>query len=110
MHLPVEKHKIIAKKFQLNYTIINDALKVTPYLQQYKQNLLNFRRHFLFGVSSKISSFWHYFTDEGLNILFKLVCRLRNVSKFWMYRHNSKWYITLVSFERVLRNMQKISS
>jgi hypothetical protein len=24
-----------------------------PYLQQYKQTLLNFRRHFLFGVPSK---------------------------------------------------------
>ena len=52
-----------------------------PYLQPHKQNLLNFRHHFLFGVSSKISSFWHYFTDKALNILFKFVCRLRNVSK-----------------------------
>jgi hypothetical protein len=25
-----------------------------------------------------------------------------------MYSHNSKWYITLISFERVLRNIQKI--
>jgi hypothetical protein len=30
--------------------IVNDALKVTPYLQQYEQN-------FLFGLPSKISSF-----------------------------------------------------
>jgi hypothetical protein len=37
-------------------TIINDA----------------FRRHFLFGVSSKISSFWHYFTDKALNKILSL--------------------------------------
>ena len=30
MHLPVEKHKIIVKNCQL---IINDALRLTPYLQ-----------------------------------------------------------------------------
>jgi hypothetical protein len=24
-----------------------------------------------------------------------------------MYSHNSKWYITFISIERVLRNMQK---
>ena len=83
MHLQVAKHKIIVKN-----TIINDALKLMPYLQPYKQNLLNFRHHFVFGVPSKISSFYHYFTDKALNILFK-------------------WYIIRISFERVLRNIEK---
>jgi hypothetical protein len=45
------------------------------------QNLLNFRHHFLFGVQVKISFFYHNFTDKALNILFKFVCRLGNVSK-----------------------------
>jgi hypothetical protein len=54
MHLPVEKHKIIVVN---ENTIIKDALKLTPYLQPYKQNLLNFRHHFLFGLSSKIFLF-----------------------------------------------------
>ena len=101
MHLPVEKNKII----------VNDALKLTPCLQPYKQNLLNFRHNFLFGVSSKISSFWHYFTlfYKALNILFKFVCRLRNVlkNKNFEFSHNLKWYIIRISFERVLRNIQK---
>jgi hypothetical protein len=57
MHLLVEKNKIIVKNCQLKYNFINDALKLTPYLQPYEQKLLNFRHHFLFGVSSKISSF-----------------------------------------------------
>jgi hypothetical protein len=82
---------------------------LTPCLQPYEQNLLNFRHHFLFGVPSKISSFWHYFTDKALNILFKFVCRLRNVSKNknFEFSHNLKWYIIRISFERVLRNIQK---
>jgi hypothetical protein len=82
---------------------------LTPYLQPYKQNLLNFRHHFLFGVSSKIPSFWHYFTDKALNILFKFVCRLRNISKNKNFEcsHNLKRYIIRISFERVLRNIQK---
>jgi hypothetical protein len=82
---------------------------LTPYLQPYKQNLLNFRHHFLFGISSKISSFWHYFTDKALNKLFKFVCRLRNVSKNknFEFSHNLKWYIIRISFERVLHNIQK---
>jgi hypothetical protein len=50
------EHKIIVKNCQLKY-IINDALKLTPCLQPYKQNLLNSRRHFLLGVPSKIFSF-----------------------------------------------------
>ena len=89
---------------------INNALKLASYLQPYKQNLLNFRHHFLFGVSSIISSFWHYFTDKALNILFKFVCRLRNVSKNrnFEFSHNFKRYIIRISFERVLRNIQKI--
>jgi hypothetical protein len=88
---------------------MNDALKVTPYLQPYKQNLLNFRHHFLFGVSSKISSFWYYFRDNALDILFKFVRRLRNVSKNknFEFSHNLKRYIIRISFERVLRNIQK---
>jgi hypothetical protein len=79
------------------------------YLHPYKQNLLNFRHHFLFGVSSKISSFWYYFRDNALNILFKFVCRLRNVSKkkHFEFSYNLKWYIIRISFERVLRNIQK---
>jgi hypothetical protein len=70
---------------------------------------MNFRHHFLFGVSSKISLFWHYFTDKALNILFKFVCRLRNVSKNknFDFSHNFKRYIVRISFERVLRNIQK---
>jgi hypothetical protein len=89
--------------------MIDGALELTPYLQPYKQNLLNFRHHFLFGVSTKISSFWHYFTDKALNILFKFVCRLRNVSKNrnFEFSHNLKRYIIRISFERVLRNIQK---
>jgi hypothetical protein len=57
MHLPVEKHKMIVKKLSIKiHAISNDTLKATPYLLQYKQNLLNFRHHFLFGVPSTISS------------------------------------------------------
>jgi hypothetical protein len=48
-------------------------------------------------------------TDKTLNILFKFVCRLRNVSKNknFEFSHNLKWYIIRISFERVLRNIQK---
>jgi hypothetical protein len=84
MHLPVEKHIIIAKNCQLIkiQLFITALIKVTPciYLQQYKPNLM-----IELGVPSKISSFWHYFRDKGLNILFKFVCRLRNVSKNKMF-------------------------
>ena len=38
-------------------TICTIKIQLTPYLQPCKQNLLNFRHHFLFGISSKISSF-----------------------------------------------------
>jgi hypothetical protein len=95
MHLPVEKHKIIVKNCQLKYEYQRCFKIDAMYLQPYKQNLLNFRHHFLFGVSSKISSFWHYFTDKALNILFKFVCRLRNVSKIknFEFSHNLKRYI-----------------
>jgi hypothetical protein len=64
---------------------------------------------------SKMLSNWRhiyshiYFTDKALNILFKFVCRLRNVSKNknFEFSHNLKWYIIRTSFERVLRNIQK---
>ena len=110
MHLPVEKHKIIVKNCQLKYNY-QWCFKIDAIFTAilYKQNLVNFRHHFLFGVSSKISSFSHYFTDKALNILFKFVCRLRNVSKNknFEFSHNLKWYIIRISFERVLRNIQK---
>ena len=66
-----------------------------------EQNLLNFRHHFLFGISSKISSFQHYFTDKTLNVLFKFVCPLKNVrkNKNFEFSHNLKWYIIRISFE-----------
>ncbi len=40
-----------------------------------------------------------------------VVCRLRNVSKNkkFEFSHNLKWYIKGISFEGVLRNIQKIS-
>jgi hypothetical protein len=57
MHLPVEKHKIIIKNGQLKYNY-QCCFKIDAiFTVIYKQNLLNFRHHFLFGVSSKISSF-----------------------------------------------------
>jgi hypothetical protein len=42
-------------------------------------------------------------------MLFKFVFRLRNVSKNknFEFSHNLKWYIIRISFERVLRNIQK---
>jgi hypothetical protein len=80
-----------------------------PYLQSYKQNLLNFRHHFLSGVSSKISSVWHYFTDEALNILLSSFADWETYqkNKIFEFYHNLKWYIIRISFERVLRNIQK---
>ena len=51
---------------------------------------MNFRHHFLFGVPSKISSFYHYFTDKALNIL---LINLLTIG-----------YIILISFERVSRH------
>jgi hypothetical protein len=46
--------------------------------------------------------------DKALNILFKFVCRLRNVSKNknFEFSHYLKWYIVLISFERVLRDIE----
>jgi hypothetical protein len=75
----------------------------------YKQNLLNFRHHFLFGVPSKIFSFYrHYFTDKALNILFKFVCRLRNVSKNknFEFSHNLKWYIIRITHVKTHKLLQ----
>ena len=60
VNLAVENHKTIVKSYQFKSIIDTDAVKLTPYIviQQYiKQNLLNFRQHFLFAVPSKISSF-----------------------------------------------------
>jgi hypothetical protein len=50
MYLAVEKHKIIVKYCQFNTIIINGCKIDAIFLQEYKQNLLNFRHHFFFGV------------------------------------------------------------
>ena len=46
----------------------------------------------IFSLAYHLKS--HYSTDKALNILFK-------------FSHNLKWYIIRISFERVLRNIQK---
>jgi hypothetical protein len=108
MHLPVEKHKIIVKNCQLKYNY-QLCFKIDAIFKPYKQNLLNFRHNFLFGVSSKISYFsiilqikhWTYFlsvfadweTYRKINILNLVI--------------TSSGYIIAISFERVLRNIQK---
>ena len=45
--LAVIKNKIVIKNL-LNIRLSMHALKLSPYSQQYKQKLLNFRHHFLF--------------------------------------------------------------
>ena len=48
--------------------------------------------------------------SKALNILFKFVSRLRNVSKIEKFDYIvlTKWKSILISFERMLRNIQKI--
>ena len=51
LHETVGKHKALNKFSSVN---IQGCLKLPPYLQQYRDILLNFGHHFLFGVPSKI--------------------------------------------------------
>ena len=78
LYLAVEKHNY-------HWCCKIDAI----FIQQYNQNLLNFKHRYLFGVPSKISSFQHNFTDNKstINILLKFVCRLRNVSKIFKFEY-----------------------
>ena len=89
--------QIIVKHCQFKYNYHRCCKIDAIFIQHYKQNFLNFRHHFVFGVPSKISSFYNYFTDKALNILFKFVFRLRNVSKNIIFEcsHNRKWSVIL---------------
>ena len=103
MYLAVEKHKIIIKYCQFKYNYHWCCKIDAIFIQQYKQNLLNFRHRFLFafGVPSKITSFYN-FTDKAPNV-YKVVSAWETYQKFKKieYSHNQVESI-FISFERVL--------
>ena len=100
MYLAVEKYKIISLNIvNLNTIIIKCRKTDAIFIYTAMQHLLNFTHNFLFGVPSKTSSFWHDFTDNALNILFKFVSRLRTKCKG-----------VFITFERVLRVAYKADS
>jgi hypothetical protein len=70
----------------------------------YKQNLLNFKHHFLFDVPSKISSFYHNFKDKATYFLSSFAAwetyqKLKNLNIVI-----PKWKSIFINFERVLRH------
>jgi hypothetical protein len=111
MHLPVEKHKIIVKNCQLKYNY-QWCFKIDAIFTAMHISKTYWTSDIIFSLAYHLKSLHFsiiYFTDKALNILFKFVCRLRKVSKNknFEFSHNLKWYIIRISFEQVLRNIQK---